>query len=283
MRSVSHLSAIIESDNEDSRGGNNTGDGSLVSFVGARTLSPIVPRNRFSLQNQRNYTEAQIDSKNVIPHLLTVDLWSTDPTTVITAFEELGFLCHPDGVDTVQNRRLVHATGGHLAYAVIMKKWNYHGDIQFRGICAFGVASMEDKFCEAAVQVGALEAIVVAMKNFPDDEYIQLSGCGALVVLSAKKERHAQHLVVDLHAHKVVIAAIKAYPSNNSLQGIACELLLSLAEHSHLKGPIVKAGGLRTLGYVVETNTKLSKNGNNTEESAVQTIARRALQYLLER
>lgn len=284
----------METDNDCSRGGHaasnnadDAGSGSLVSFVGARTLSPIVPRNRFSLNQERTYSDGSINAKTVIPHLITVDLWSTDPTTVITAFEELGHLCHPDGVDAIQNRRLVHSTGGHLAYAVIMKKWNYHGDIQFRGICAFGVASMEDKFCTAAVQVGALEAIVVAMKNFPDDEYIQLSGCGALVVLSAKKQTNAEHLVLDLSAHKAVIATIKAYPNNYNLQGIACELLLSLAEHPHLKGPIVKAGGLRTLGYVVEANTRIYAKGTSVkdqgDETAVQTIARKAMQYLLQR
>jgi hypothetical protein len=255
---------------------------SLVSFVGARTLSPV-PVRRFS--PERNYAK-EVDAKTVIPHLLTVDLWSSDPTTVITAFEELGHLCHPDGVDAEKNRKLVHNTGGHLAYAVIMKKWNYHGDIQFRGICAFGVASMDEEFCTAAVQVGALEAIVVAMKNFPDDEFIQLSGCGALVVLAARKERNAEHLVLELKAHKAVIAAIKAYPHNYNLQGIACELLLSLAEHNHLKPAIVKAGGLRTLGFVVESNTKIHKNNhgdNDDDESALQTIARRAMQHLLDR
>jgi hypothetical protein len=267
-RTMSRLSAILESDHEENP--------SIVSFVGARTLSPIVIR-RFS--PERNYVK-EVDAKTVIPHLLTVDLWSSDPTTVINAFEELGHLCHPDGKDTVVNRKLVHDTGGHLAYSVIMKKWNFHGDIQFRGICAFGVASMNEDFCNAAVQVGALEAIIVAMKNFPDDEYIQLSGCGALVVLSARKQRNAEHLVLELGAPKVIITAIKAYPHNYNLQGIACELLLSLAEHRHLKGAIVKAGGLRTLGVVVETNTKL--HHGEAEESPLHTLARKAMQHLLE-
>lgn len=351
------------------------------SIVSARSVSSLILRK---LSPERRY-DIPIDGKLVIPKLITIDLWSNDPIIILSTLEELGHLCHPDEYNCKQNRQLIHSIGGHLAYSVLMKKWNHRCDIQFRTICAIGVTCMDyDQFCIASIQVGVLESIIIAMKNYYYDEYIQLSGCGTLVVLLNSSSRsmkttsttmtdqlrrvissssnhihddhdynhnnhniintntssshiahdpkNAEHLVNHLQAHIVVMNAIKTFPNNLHLQGIVCELLLSLCEFEQLKHPIVQAGGLRLLGFIVEANSTTttthhhphpnaiggggsgSSNGggpwnNNaasaaatttnatttifpttrhssydpTEETAVLTLARKAMQHLLEK
>jgi hypothetical protein len=317
------------------------------SIVSARSVSSLILRK---LSPERRY-DIPIDGKLIIPKLITIDLWSNDPIIIVSTLEELGHLCHPDEMNCIQNRQLIHNIGGHLAYSVVMKKWNHRCDVQFRTICAIGVTCMDyDDFCIASIQVGVLESIIIAMKNYYYDEYIQLSGCGTLVVLinnscRSHSSRHsspnmgnhtstsimnvspqhdpknAEHLVYHLQAHIVVMNAIKTFPNNLHLQGIVCELLLSLCEFEQLKHPIVQAGGLRLLGYIVEANTKENNHTNwNTtslssssmkqqqqqqqqvnhigtihnnnpmknnyelsEETAVLTLARKAMQHLLEK
>lgn len=340
------------------------------SIVSARSVSSLILRK---LSPERKY-DIPIDGKLIIPKLITIDLWSNDPIIILSTLEELGHLCHPEELNCINNRKLIHNIGGHLAYSVLMKKWNHRCDIQFRTICAIGVSCMDyDDFCIASIQVGVLESIIIAMKNYYYDEYIQLSGCGTLVVLINSSSnstkiikssnsggsgikrtisngsnnstssvssvllnndnsngnithhdpKNAEHLVYHLQAHIVVMNAIKLYPNNLHLQGIVCELLLSLCEFEQLKHPIVQAGALRILGFIVEANTKenntpypwnptttlstssqqhqrqqsndlgtLNNNNNNkqtqntyelSEETAVLTLARKAMQHLLEK
>jgi hypothetical protein len=238
------------------------------------------PRRRIVLHNFDGI------SLDILPKLLLTDIWSNDCDVVLKALEAIGEMCRSGDEEdptreriTEINRKIVRQAGGHLALVMSMRRWSRSNAIQAEGCFVLGAAGMDSSFTKAAVEVGAIGAVLSAMKNFADDEAVQLYACGALLVISLENKETARHLVVDLRALDTIIAALHRFPSSTDIEDLACQIFLSLSEWPDLKYALVKSGAIRALGsvferYVSEDNDGILCDSKTVEEMAKETIRR---------
>ena len=280
--------AIVENDDEDMPDST-----SIRSYVDrAHTLTSGVtgnpeqqasnPRRRVVLHN---FVGASLD---VLPKLLLTDIWSHDCDVVLKSLETIGEMCRTrDDEDPTQerivstNRKIVRQAGGHLAIVLTMRRWIRSSTIQAEGCFALGAAGMDSNFTSAAVEVGAIGAVLSAMKTFPDDEAVQLYGCGALLVISLENQATARHLVVDLKALDTIIAALHRFPTSVDIEDLACQIFLSLSEWPDLKKALVKSGAIRALGSVFERYAVDDPNGIISDSKTVEEMAKETIRRLL--
>jgi hypothetical protein len=77
-----------------------------------------------------------------------------------------------------------------------MRRWYSVPEVQVHGCRALANATMEsDAFRRQAKEVGAFEAIVCAMKNYPNHCFLQWMGCIVLINLCAIIKEHAAYVV----------------------------------------------------------------------------------------
>jgi hypothetical protein len=169
----------------------------------------------------------------------------------------------------------------HEIRTLTMRRWIRSCSIQAEGCFALGAVGMDSDFTSAAVEVGAIGAVLSAMKTFPDDEAVQLYGCGALLVISLENQATARHLVVDLKALDTIIAALHRFPSSVDIEDLACQIFLSLSEWPDLKKALVKSGFIRALGSVFERYAVDDPNGILCDSKTVEEMAKETIRRLL--
>jgi hypothetical protein len=205
-----------------------------------------------------------------LPKLLAVDLWSEDVSEVQAALDQFAGLCARE-----QNIAGILKHGGHLSLTVILRKWPASSVIQAAGLTALHKAAESLEFSDAAVQLGALDLILVAMKNHASNEEVLTVGCGALLNLTLPAA-HAKILVFELQGIQTILAACAAFPANITLQKFALWIIQYFSYWEDFKFSIVKAGGLQTLAEMVET---FASRRDNTE--AILKSARATMKRLL--
>jgi hypothetical protein len=250
-----------------------------------RTESPEVlsnPRRRVVLHN---FDGISLDT---LPRLLLTDIWSSDCDVVLKTLETIGEMCRSgDDEDPTRerivetNRKIVRQAGGHLALVMSMRRWSRSNSIQAEGCFVLGAAGMDSSFTKAAVEVGAIGAVLSAMRNFADDEAVQLYACGALLVISLENKETARHLVVDLKALETIIAALHRFPNSTDIEDLACQIFLSLSEWTELKGILVKSGAIRALGTVFERYASDDIGGSLSDSKTVEEMAKETIRRLL--
>lgn len=232
-------------------------------------------------------TVAVDESKlEVIPKLLAGDLWSDNSEIVTSSLEKLADLCfHNDLEKSVeeQNRTALREFGGHLGIIVAMKKWMINSAVQAAGCRALQNAGIvedadSEAFHDLAVQVGAFDTILCAMKNYPNHENVQKYGCGALLNLSWYIH-NATILVLELQGIDAIMIAMKSFPHIVSIQRRGCAFFKNLTtlNPESFNEPIIEAGARLVLLTAIENHP----DDNGEDENSIQGNARVTLKRLL--
>ena len=120
-------------------------------------------------------------SLSPIEKILGVDLWKDDSNTVQSALTQLADMCvsSNEGFEE-ENRATVHRLGGAYILPGVLRKWYGFPVIQSEGCTALMNASYKNTaFKKSVKDSGGLDAIIWAMKSYPDNLQVQTSGCGA--------------------------------------------------------------------------------------------------------
>jgi len=221
------------------------------------------------------------DSKlTPIQQIIWVELWKDDSNAVEEALRELHDLSDGNNPGNTANAELVFRTGGPTTIVGAMRKWHGVPAIQVAGCRALcNIAHFYNGFAMAGKETGAIDAVVWAMGNYPNDCSIQLDGIGSLTNF-VRITANSEYFVKELDGVKLVVAAMKSFKDMAQLQKNASsallQLLLSYNEDGCTKA-IVKAGGRKALLEAVETH-----DDETTEHvKDLQRKAREALKKLL--
>lgn len=118
-------------------------------------------------------------SRKIIVALARSDLWSTDESVLLAAFEKITSFCEGESDDVEACRQAVYDTGVHMLVVKLLE--SHAGSLIFQqsGISLlFRLStSTNNRIDEGLLSVGAVEAAVSAMLNFPNDVDIQAFGC----------------------------------------------------------------------------------------------------------
>ena len=168
--------------------------------------------------------------------------------------------------------------GGHLALVLIMKQWMNHPTILAECCYVLGAVGMDNEFAKAVVDLGVIGLLINIMRTYPHDEYIQLYGCGAILVLSLDEEVYAMELVNKWEGIPVIILALQHFPKSCDIEDLSCQIFLSLSEYPLLKKTLVKCGAIRAIGTVLERYVKEAGNSNKSTTTTVATTTTRQQQ-----
>ena len=214
----------------------------------------------------------------LVPKLLTQDLLSDDRRVVKNALSQLADLCilH-DVAQAEKNRHDLFVFGGHLLIVQVLKKWWKNTKIQRQGCRAIqnaGSAGLESvSFCDACVQVGAIETVLAAMNNFEGVEDVQRCAIGAILNLILRSESNTKRLVVTLDGVGPIVAAMKRYPRCRDLQEWAAWALDNASGWNDYVTVLVKNGCVRVLAAAFE---------DYEQDARIQQFTRRTLTRLCE-
>jgi len=206
-----------------------------------------------------------------IEKILRVDLWKDDLNAVQSAVTQLADLCFSGNeAFKEENRATVYQFGGAVILPGILRKWYGFPDIQAQGIRALQNASIDAAFKNMSVKdSGGLDAIIWAMKSYPDNYAVQTSACGALGNVFHGVKEHAEYLVNTLNGVDWIVAAMKKFPHDAMLQLVACGMLDNLLEWDEFKDSVKQAGGCRALVEAIKNHQDESKEyAENLQRSA---------------
>jgi hypothetical protein len=214
----------------------------------------------------------------LVPKLLTQDLLSDDRRIVKNALSQLADLCilH-DATTAEKNRHDLYTFGGHLLIVQVLKKWWKNTKIQRQGCRAIqnaGSAGLESvAFCDACVQVGAVETVLAAMTNFEGVEDVQRCAIGAILNLVLRSESNTKRLVITLDGIGPIVSAMKRYPRCRDLQEWAAWSLDNASGWADFVPILVKNGCVRVLAAAFE---------DYEQDVRIQQFTRRTLTRLCE-
>jgi hypothetical protein len=144
------------------------------------------------------------------------------------------------------------------------------------------VTSMEKR--NAAVESGALHAVLDAMRYFPSRLNVQRNGCGALLVLVWDTNQIAQKLI-DLNGLQLIVQAMQKFKNDIVLLRNSCWLLCNISEMSNdssccgfsFQQSLVDANTLSALGVAFQ-NYKI--HGSSLIRSLASQAISKILHYL---
>jgi hypothetical protein len=215
-----------------------------------------------------------------IQKLLMRDLWSEDHGTVFAALRELADLSLDDE-RAVKDRASVYAAGGHFSIIAAMNKWYTNREIVIDGLRALANIGANPEFRDSVVaSCGGFEVVLLAMRNFPADEYVQRIASACLNLFCLDPYEHATKFVLELEGHELeglcwLVAALKNFPHNLRLQNFGISTLFNLSDHEAFQYPIVEAGGMIPLDFAAEEFENSKDNlGHDTYAMARVTLNR---------
>jgi hypothetical protein len=219
------------------------------------------------------------DSKlEEIPRLIISDLFSSKKQDVEKALQRLAHLCSIPDENAELNRAEVYNVGGHAAIIGALKKWFGSPEIQAEGFRALHNTAISDgAFVNAVLKIGIFEVILLAMRNFPEHQNVQISGCGVLYALCYKGQEITEKFVCDHDGIAVVVSAMKRFPKKSLLQKWACGIFGIITEIEDLCPLVVENGGLEALVTAIQNH----KNENRPYSADIQKKARLAMKRLI--
>lgn len=176
-----------------------------------------------------------------IHNVVMRDLLSDDEEVVFDALRELAALCDSDQ-QSLKDRAAVHEACGHFAIIGVLNKWYTSREIAVEGLRALANVGSNTAFRDAAVKHGGFEAVLLAMKNNPNDKYVQRNGCAALCRFCLANRRHAEYLVLELEGLPLLVEAMAAFPNEIRLQDWAVSTIYGFSDVEQLQYPIIEAG-----------------------------------------
>jgi hypothetical protein len=200
-----------------------------------------------------------------VPTLLASEIRKDDEKAVEEALREIANLCFKDGTAKATFKSLVKF-GAHLLIIQTMRKWYKYPRIQSQGCRVLVNARShlyrkdDEEFRQAAVQIGAFETVLLALKNFPDDQVVQHNGSAALDSLSQGIPASTKRLVRELDGAKAIVTAMTSFPDFSELQQVGSSFFFNAGQWHDCRKAVVKAGALSALASAVEnTNERVFK------------------------
>ena len=156
-----------------------------------------------------------------------------------------------------------------------LKKQNDNAYVQRSGISALSnmCIGLDNELIGHLVDGRAVENIVSAMNNFPDDEFVQHVGCIALHNILYPELLSTQQRVIEAGGVKALVRAMSNHLDTKVIQMDACDALSTLKPAPGGKEAILMARGLSAIAAATE-----KYHGDED----VKISARRALDGLLE-
>jgi hypothetical protein len=219
-------------------------------------------RHRAALEEEGDAWQSSASDDSFIPpdakrldclqKILMFGLWSSDEREVFAA---LGTLADIEDAD---ERQEVFDNGGPYIVVAAMNKWYNSREIIIDGMRAVANLGANTPFRDAAVMVGAMDVVLLAMENFSDCPIIQRNACAAICRLCLESKFHAAHFVGELGGLEMLTYAMKRFPDNVSMQKWAVLALYDFCTIEQLRKPIVRCGGVKALEYFMNKyqNTK---------------------------
>ncbi|GKY91016.1 hypothetical protein MPSEU_000074400 [Mayamaea pseudoterrestris] len=177
-----------------------------------------------------------------VPQLLMRDIWSDDEREVVQAMNTLLTFARDE---SLVDKKLSLGFG-HVNVILIMARWKDSVSIQRYG-CQM-LSTLPQAMLKHAASVGALDAVLLAMKRFPSDEHLQEQALYTLHHLVAKNSGNMMRLVERLTAMPIVLDAMRSFPDSAVAQFYGIRLLKVLGSKHQFVAAIIEAGGLVVLG-----------------------------------
>lgn len=197
----------------------------------------------FSSATDDSFIEPDHERLGWIQKVLMVELWSSDEDGVFDALSDLA------DIDDIDDRQEVHDGGGAFTVVATMNKWFTSREIVIVGMRAIANLGANTTFRDTAVNVGAMEAVLLAMENFPDCKYVQRNASAAICRLCLESKFHAAHFVGELGGLEMLTHAMKRFPDSVRMQKWAILTLYDFCSVQQLRKPIVQCGGVKALEH----------------------------------
>ena len=232
----------------------------------------------------------------LMPKIVMDDLLGPNATkdSAKDALKKIYQLCS-DAKEGAFNRRELYEAGGHAAIITSMTKWNECQFVQnLACMILTDICQENTTFCISAVKVGALQAVLSAMKKFPASEGLQEQGCQALEVMCFHSQTHRDRLVARSNHNKgiinnnnnntaaateTIVAAMSSFPNCMSLQLSACRLLFALSYETSTRKLVEQAGGAIALAATMQRTRDLDDD-HDQQSKEIYSFACTALSNL---
>jgi len=220
-----------------------------------------------------------ISNLSPIAKFLGADLLTDNSNTVQSALNQLAKMCLDSNRESEENRATIHRLGGASILPGILRKWYMFPTIQVAGCGALMNASYTRNahFRYSLKESGGLDAIVWAMKSYPDKLKVQTFACGALGYAIFGVKENAEYVVNTLNGIDLIVATMNKFPHDVRLQRYACGTLKLLTEWDEFKDSVKQSGGRRALVEAIENHKDESKE----HVEILQENASRALKNVL--
>jgi hypothetical protein len=213
-----------------------------------------------------------------IPKLIIGDLFSSKKCDVEKGLQRIAHLCSIPDENAERNRVEIYNVGGHASIVGALKKWFGCPEIQAEGFRALHNTAISDgAFVDAVIKIGVIEVILLGMRNFPDHQNVQISGCGVLYALCYKGQAIVEKFVIEYNGIASIVSAMKRFPKKSLLQKWACGILGIISEIDTLCNKIVESGGLETLVTAIQNH----KDESRPYSADIQKKARLAMKRLI--
>jgi hypothetical protein len=215
--------------------------------------------------------------------LLVVDAWSNVIAKTISCLEEMTALCESD--ENAVTEMFQH--GGHLVVIVLMRRYSDNAKVQIAALLTLQkAAECRNEFTDAIIALGALELIIVTMKNHDDNEDVVTAGCGALLNLTLPA-KHANVFVFELHGIQTIAHVSAKFPTKIALQKYVLWMLQYFSYWENYKIQIVQQGGMQTLAKMIESFSSMATtatdivvphdgSSTNDNKAAIDSIVKSA-------
>jgi hypothetical protein len=202
---------------------------------------------------------------------LLKDLWSDDKCVIFSALTKIIDIGTSDD-PPYENEVKMRVLGVHTAVFQVLHKHIGCRQIQEQGMHALGNLCMLFPTQKLLGEIGCVEVILAMMGKYQGSLTVQGFGCYVIGKLIHRMKGNAER-VEKSGGIVLVIAAMKAHPNCQVLQGICCILLSCMSEWEKYRPLIVAAGGASAVVFVVE-----KYRGNDPEE--LRKHAYKAMQLL---
>jgi hypothetical protein len=169
-----------------------------------------------------------------VPHLLLVELMKSNTGDVINALERLKDLFHENEKNRIDGIDM----GAPGLISQTMRKFPSELEVQASGctcLCWLTFQPRQKRVCAITARAGGVDAIVAAMKSFPDVDFINGDACSALANIFVPGDNFlqlqsaARSFVDRWEGLKLIRDTMKSYPDYAHLQASCCALLCHLA------------------------------------------------------
>jgi hypothetical protein len=171
-------------------------------------------------------------------------MWSDDESVVVEAFTRMRAA---EFREVINNDQFLGAVG-YANVVLVMARWKKSLTIQALGCLIMRGTQFE--MHKHAASVGALEVVLSAMKQFPEDKDLTASAMLALYNLCTKSPANMMRLVEKMDALPAIFESMQQFTGDRLVSSACCRLIMVLSMKHQFVSALVDAGGLTVLGDI---------------------------------